>query len=859
MPSSYPIRISTDSLRSSADEANAADLPGTFVSLETHIDDRAEMSVSGGAGLRHRDSRNNLATPQAGRHSSSSKPGWTGPEALSKRLPDQQLPEDPFLELPNAASLAYGWHTVADGETDTGGEHTVEHQNPQRAQDGSIHPTAPTETGEKGFYEQIESHRHRWRLDWLRERGQGTPGKSPTPAQKDAPFLCVLTGAEVPNESRYSRTRTLFPPGFGTTLFTAKDSAEEPESDADAKRATGEAPQLPLPPPELSFPRAESSSLSGTSWNRHPVLGYVPANWSVDDVGRLKRLLIDHSAYEWRIEHSGEVVGRLTRKRAPVGPSAWPLAVSESKHGDQKQAPENKYDAASEKHLQRRTREARANNVEDEDTSRTEEERRRAQEEADFLREQQEQVICRICFEGAGSKNEKGKDMGRLISPCKCKGTMKFIHSSCLDSWRRFSSRSSSAIACDQCGAPYRFRKSRFVGMANSRPLLFLLSISLFLSLIWSVGWAAGTAIERWGVFDDDVRNAVLGAGEATGKRKEQTWGEWLLGTEDDDGHGYADQYNPHYSWSGGGWVIAGAGPFGYGGYSDAAGWYDLMKSAVRSVVSGESTQAIRQVVLGGKEQREHAVVAQDSGQQRGWWKALVHDWKYGPDGFWPGQAPAEDRAAAPAAGVNSDPQPAFEGASTRVESKENERYDVRTAAQYDPAVRAVRPTREAESAKERAARKRKQQKGEALKKKAEKRSATGRPAWVDKLLLRFSLGFSLIGMVSFINLTFGLSIFGPFHLNLGMGRGLARMTRSPRRNGGGGRGDAAAITSIILFALVVIGIARALLIVYKLVNALARRVLARAEDYVVDWGGHEEGEHPQQQQAPQGGIEVHG
>jgi RING-variant domain len=48
-------------------------------------------------------------------------------------------------------------------------------------------------------------------------------------------------------------------------------------------------------------------------------------------------------------------------------------------------------------------------------------------EAEEYLRNQQNQVICRICFEGPGSRGEEGQDLGRLISPCKCKGTMKVL------------------------------------------------------------------------------------------------------------------------------------------------------------------------------------------------------------------------------------------------------------------------------------------------------------------------------------------------------------------------------------------------------------------------------------------------
>lgn len=42
--------------------------------------------------------------------------------------------------------------------------------------------------------------------------------------------------------------------------------------------------------------------------------------------------------------------------------------------------------------------------------------------------------ICRICF--AGADNEAG-DEGLLVSPCRCEGSQKFVHLSCLRHWQR--------------------------------------------------------------------------------------------------------------------------------------------------------------------------------------------------------------------------------------------------------------------------------------------------------------------------------------------------------------------------------------------------------------------------------------
>lgn len=106
---------------------------------------------------------------------------------------------------------------------------------------------------------------------------------------------------------------------------------------------------------------------------------------------------------------------------------------------------------------------------------------------------------------------------------------------------------------------------------------------------------------------------------------------------------------------------------------------------------------------------------------------------------------------------------------------------------------------------------------------------------WLNKLLVQFSVGFSLVGILSFVNLLVGVSFIGPINLhNFGLGRSFARMT-----SGGRGRNanqDGASIASILIVLLVVIGVVRALHVVYKLVRKGARRGLSRLEAVIVDW-----------------------
>lgn len=40
---------------------------------------------------------------------------------------------------------------------------------------------------------------------------------------------------------------------------------------------------------------------------------------------------------------------------------------------------------------------------------------------------------CKICLGG----EEEEAELGRLISPCKCRGTIKYVHVECLNQWRK--------------------------------------------------------------------------------------------------------------------------------------------------------------------------------------------------------------------------------------------------------------------------------------------------------------------------------------------------------------------------------------------------------------------------------------
>ena len=106
--------------------------------------------------------------------------------------------------------------------------------------------------------------------------------------------------------------------------------------------------------------------------------------------------------------------------------------------------------------------------------------------------------ICRNC-------HDKGGD---LISPCMCSGTMKWVHRSCLDTWRTVSPNKLSFSECDVCHFKYRVQKKTLgmwprisFGLKITRDVIFVLAVAVAMILI--VG-SICLLIERTSEYDKD-------------------------------------------------------------------------------------------------------------------------------------------------------------------------------------------------------------------------------------------------------------------------------------------------------------------------------------------------------------------
>lgn len=112
---------------------------------------------------------------------------------------------------------------------------------------------------------------------------------------------------------------------------------------------------------------------------------------------------------------------------------------------------------------------------------------------------------CRVCLTGDDPLADDGVGgvLGPLIAPCLCSGSVAWIHTGCLDRWRRTSTSSTAAAACPQCGLRYRFSPPRggstAVWALHCQPLRLLVSALLVLVLACTTGLIAISGVQFLG------------------------------------------------------------------------------------------------------------------------------------------------------------------------------------------------------------------------------------------------------------------------------------------------------------------------------------------------------------------------
>ncbi|EAW11996.1 E3 ubiquitin-protein ligase MARCH [Aspergillus clavatus NRRL 1] len=91
-------------------------------------------------------------------------------------------------------------------------------------------------------------------------------------------------------------------------------------------------------------------------------------------------------------------------------------------------------------------------------------------------------------------------ELGRLLRPCKCKGSSRYVHEGCLQSWRHadpdYGKR--NYWQCPTCGFQYRLERLKWAHWINSTLTQIGLTLSILLLTVFSLGFVADPIINLY-------------------------------------------------------------------------------------------------------------------------------------------------------------------------------------------------------------------------------------------------------------------------------------------------------------------------------------------------------------------------
>ncbi|BGP52799.1 hypothetical protein JCM8202_003879 [Rhodotorula sphaerocarpa] len=114
-----------------------------------------------------------------------------------------------------------------------------------------------------------------------------------------------------------------------------------------------------------------------------------------------------------------------------------------------------------------------------------------------------EEKQCRICFGGPDEAPEDAEDgqdgasaeLGKLFSPCLCRGTSRYVHTGCLEAWRKAAPNERAFWECQQCGYQYRLRRTSLARLVTSPLTVTFLTLVFFLLLVFLAGFLANSLL----------------------------------------------------------------------------------------------------------------------------------------------------------------------------------------------------------------------------------------------------------------------------------------------------------------------------------------------------------------------------
>lgn len=106
-------------------------------------------------------------------------------------------------------------------------------------------------------------------------------------------------------------------------------------------------------------------------------------------------------------------------------------------------------------------------------------------------------------------------DLGRLLSPCNCKGSSKYVHEGCLNAWRLVNpSATRNFWQCPTCKFNYRLARLHWATRLSSKWAQITLTVLVFITSLFILGFIADPILDLWfdpvGSIADTVSSVVM-------------------------------------------------------------------------------------------------------------------------------------------------------------------------------------------------------------------------------------------------------------------------------------------------------------------------------------------------------------
>ncbi|CAK7217444.1 hypothetical protein SBRCBS47491_003168 [Sporothrix bragantina] len=104
---------------------------------------------------------------------------------------------------------------------------------------------------------------------------------------------------------------------------------------------------------------------------------------------------------------------------------------------------------------------------------------------------------------------------GRLISPCHCKGSQKYVHEGCLQAWRIARPLAERNFwKCPTCGFEYRMQRLSWGRLISNKATRALLTLLVFILTLFVLGFIADPLMDLWVDPSGVIMDAFLDLGD---------------------------------------------------------------------------------------------------------------------------------------------------------------------------------------------------------------------------------------------------------------------------------------------------------------------------------------------------------